>query len=398
MKLDSIRLQNYRCHEDLTVNFKSGLNAVAGVNGSGKTALLRGICEAFDGFIIGMRGQHSSPLSEPGHVRLLARNRAGRVRSEPQYPVVVAAEGLAFSVRCACQLTKRGLLENTHLSGQYPGQIWQEIHPTGYVNADANSAVPQAIHSLPLLAFYRANRHWELPAPPAAQWAPSAMPAPQRADGYASWWDASQDAPALQDWVIAKCWARAQTAPEAEVMCHETDDELALVNTALGVAIEGVKGLRYDFKQHCLWVDWQVGAGRPPEATAFEHLSDGQRGAIGLVADMARRMCLLNPQLGQAVTRQTPGVVLIDVLEMHLHPQWQRRLTLGLQAAFPALQLIVASHSPQILGELHPDQMILLRPEGSPQAQVRYGLDANAVLKEIMQAPALHRCQSVLAI
>ncbi|MCU0757390.1 MAG: AAA family ATPase [Xanthomonadales bacterium] len=121
------------------------------------------------------------------------------------------------------------------------------------------------------------------------------------------------------------------------------------------------------------------------EPTAFEHLSDGQRAVIGLVADIARRMCLLNPQLGTEVTRQTPGVVLIDELDIHLHPRWQRILTRGLKAAFPAVQFIAASHSPQVLGELHPEEILLLRPGGTAQPQVSYGLDAQQ-LGEVFEA------------
>jgi predicted ATP-binding protein involved in virulence len=81
-------------------------------------------------------------------------------------------------------------------------------------------------------------------------------------------------------------------------------------------------------------------------------------------------------------------VVLIDELDMHLHPKWQRIITKGLQAAFPTLQFIVASHSPQVLGELQPDQIILLRPDGTSHPQVSYGLDSSQVLEEIMGATA----------
>ena len=146
--------------------------------------------------------------------------------------------------------------------------------------------------------------------------------------------------------------------------------------------------LRYDLKQKSLLVDWLPDVSRTRDPTTFENLSDGQRAVIGLVGDIARRMCLLNPQLGVEVTTKTAGVVLIDELDMHLHPRWQRIITQGLQTAFPALQFIVASHSPQVLGELRPEQIILLRPEGTSHPQVSYGLDSSQVLEEIMDATA----------
>ena len=143
--------------------------------------------------------------------------------------------------------------------------------------------------------------------------------------------------------------------------------------------------MKYDLKQKSLLVEW---ADELREPTAFENLSDGQRAVIGLVSDIARRICLLNPHLGLQVVDKTPGVVLIDELDMHLHPKWQRILTSGLKRAFPAVQFIVASHSPQVLGELQPEEIIVLRSEGTSHPQVSYGLDSSAVLEEIMDANA----------
>lgn len=382
MKLESIHLTNYRCHADLKVNFVPGFNVVAGVNGSGKTSLLKGICDSLYGFTAAINAHNNSPLSERGYVRLAVVNSGGRYRYEPQYPVKVSADGEAFGSRCAWTLSKTSQVGNLELLGNYPGAIWQRIQkvvsPTVEILNDS--------HSLPLIAFYRANRHWNQPQPHEMQ---AATQRDSRTDGYAKWWDASLDSSALQGWSIAKCLERFQISSETGVSFDEiVDDELALVNAALGAAVEGAKGLRYDLKQKSLLVEWRPDSGATRSPTAFENLSDGQRAVIGLVADIARRMCLLNPQLGNDVTLKTPGVVLIDELDMHLHPKWQRIITKGLQAAFPALQFIVASHSPQVLGELKPEEIILLRPEGTSHPQVSYGLDSSRVLEEIMGATA----------
>jgi predicted ATP-binding protein involved in virulence len=210
-----------------------------------------------------------------------------------------------------------------------------------------------------------------------------------RVAAYDFWADASLGSSAFQGWVIAKSLERFQTSSETGRPFDEIDDdELALVNTALSVAVEGFEGMRYDMRQKSLLIDWQSDRDGVREVTRFENLSDGQRAVIGLVADIARRMCLLNPILGDEVTEKTPGVVLIDELDMHLHPRWQRILTTGLKRAFPALQFIVASHSPQVIGELHPEEIILLRPGGTDHPQVSYGLNSSQILEEIMGANA----------
>jgi predicted ATP-binding protein involved in virulence len=120
----------------------------------------------------------------------------------------------------------------------------------------------------------------------------------------------------------------------------------------------------------------------------YEQLSDGQRTIMGLIADIARRMVVLNPHLGSQVCAKTPGIVLIDELDIHLHPKWQRQTANGLKAAFPCIQFITASHSPQILGELKPDEIIVLSTGGATNPEVSYGLDSSDVLEEIMGAGA----------
>jgi predicted ATP-binding protein involved in virulence len=378
MKLNSIHLTNYRMHADLEVKFAPGFNVIVGVNGSGKTTVLRGVCEALKclGYGISINTLHAVPLSDAELARQVTEKTNGRLRFEPQYPVKIKAVGEIFGVPCDWTMMRTSSIGQATITGQYPAQVWQREQN---IVAVSGSSTP-----LPLIAFYRANRQWNAGTSSAMQ---AATQKQSRMDAYIQWADASLDAIGLQTWAVSKCLERYQTSSETGKSFDAIqDDELALVNAALSVAVENVKGLRYDMKQKSLLVEWAASPHREP--TAFENLSDGQRAVIALVADIARRMCLLNPQLGDQVTANTPGVVLIDELDMHLHPHWQRILTNGLKAAFPSLQFIVASHSPQVLGELQPSEIILLRPEGTTHPQVSYGLDSSRVLEEIMGATA----------
>jgi len=386
MRFDSIHLTNYRCHASLQVDFKPGFNVIVGVNGSGKTSVLKAICDALTGFsnYMSLPNGNIQALNDQNVARLVGEVHNGRYRFEPQYPVKVSATAEAFDHGSVCIWTvqKTSQVDHPQHTGTPPGQVWQgKQQAVGQQGEEIRARL-----ALPIIAFYRANRHWNQPQPHEMQ---AATARNARTDGYASWWDASLDSSALQTWVISKCLERFQTSSESGTSFDEIDsDELALVNQALGAAIEGTKGLKYDLKQKSLLVEWTQSDESLRQPTAFENLSDGQRAVIGLVADIARRMCVLNPQLGQEVTRKTPGVVLIDELDMHLHPRWQRILTGGLKRAFPEVQFIVASHSPQVLGELHPDEIILLRPSGTAHPQVSYGLTSSQVLEEIMGADA----------
>ena len=100
-------------------------------------------------------------------------------------------------------------------------------------------------------------------------------------------------------------------------------------------------------------------------------------------------MCLLNPDLGDDVLTETSGVIVIDELDVHLHPQWQRRIAGTLQTTFPAIQFICASHSPQILGELPPESILLLTSSGVVHPAQSLGLDTSSILQSVMDADAM---------
>ncbi|AIP33628.1 hypothetical protein DR64_1359 [Paraburkholderia xenovorans LB400] len=378
MKIDKVRLTNYRCHRDIAVSFSPHFNVLVGANGSGKTSLLKGIAELFNGFVGGVSSKSIAPTLTADSVRVERIDIQGRLRFEEQYPVSVLAEGSIGDKRLSWGVTREAPTGNfTYLGGQ-PGDVWKTASDKG-----VNTALAK---KLPILAFYQANRQWNLNR---ASELEAATSKDGRMNAYNNFFNASSDAASLQTWVISKCLERFQVSSETNRLFDEvTDDELALVNGALANAIGEIQGIKFDMREKSLLVEWKQSAGSSRSATVFGNLSDGQKAVVGLIVDIARRICLLNPQLGQSAIKETPGIVLIDELDMHLHPKWQRALTLGLQSAFPSVQFIVASHSPQILGEMKPEQIIVLTGGTTSNPQVSYGLDSSAVLEEIMDVPA----------
>ena len=116
-------------------------------------------------------------------------------------------------------------------------------------------------------------------------------------------------------------------------------------------------------------------------------LSDGERNMLALVGDMARRLSVLNPSLSNP--NEGRGVVLIDEIDLHLHPRWQREVVGKLEATFPNCQFILSTHSPQVVSELVEESVYLLRDGqvlGHPQAS--YGLTSSHVLEEVMESRA----------
>lgn len=118
----------------------------------------------------------------------------------------------------------------------------------------------------------------------------------------------------------------------------------------------------------------------------IEELSDGEKCLLALVADMARRIAMANPSLANPL--QAKAVFLIDEVELHLHPTWQRMIIPKLLEVFPNSQFFITTHSPQVLGEIKdPDSIWIMKPEEFPYHPDRvYGLDSNEVLGELMGA------------
>lgn len=115
-------------------------------------------------------------------------------------------------------------------------------------------------------------------------------------------------------------------------------------------------------------------------------LSDGEKCTIALFGDLARRMALANPNKDNPLDGE--GIVLIDEIELHLHPLWQRRILNVLKKVFPNIQFIVSTHSPQVLGEADDTYNVLRLIMGDNGKLLisetpLYGKDSNAILKRM---------------
>jgi predicted ATP-dependent endonuclease of OLD family len=114
-------------------------------------------------------------------------------------------------------------------------------------------------------------------------------------------------------------------------------------------------------------------------------LSDGERGLLVLVLDLAKRLSQANPRLSDPV-KLGEAIVLIDELDLHLHPKWQRTIVDRLTNVFPRCQFIATTHSPQIVAAVEPEQVLLLTAAGVARPNRTLGMDSNWILRHLMEA------------
>jgi predicted ATP-binding protein involved in virulence len=134
---------------------------------------------------------------------------------------------------------------------------------------------------------------------------------------------------------------------------------LESVRTAVKDCVQNTRHIYFDIDNDELMFDFQN-----DERCPFSNLSDGYKNMVGMVADIAHRAARLNPHFGEDAAKQSSGVVLIDEIDLHLHPKWQRKVVSDLKRTFPNIQFIATTHSPFIIQQMEPGEVIDLNNVG----------------------------------
>lgn len=226
---------------------------------------------------------------------------------------------------------------------------------------------------LPLIAYYGTQRMWR-----GRESTDEIRGVGSRSDGYAGCFAIASTHVQLQSWM------RKQTLVQLQRGNGYAQPQLAAVEAAVKSCVSGITRFWFDVQYDELRL-----ARSNHDIQSFEMLSEGVRNMVALVADIAWRAAVLNPQHGAEAHLRAEGVVLIDELDLHLHPAWQRRVVGDLRRTFPRLQFIVTTHSPQIVASVNRGQVRLLENNQliaeDPHVE---GRDSNAILEDVFGVPS----------
>lgn len=136
-----------------------------------------------------------------------------------------------------------------------------------------------------------------------------------------------------------------------------TDDAFAY---ALHDAIPAIKSIHVDMKNEEFWARIKMTKDEEPYWLTYDMTSDGIKSMINITAEIAHRCIELNGFLGIDAVKKTPGIIMIDELDLYLHPHWQQHILSDLQKAFPEMQFIVTTHSPFIVQSVKSQNVITL--------------------------------------
>ena len=349
-----IRVDNYRCFEELRLSLERDTTVLFAENGGGKTALLSAIAMGLAVFQTG--ATRTLKLDSRRDPTMRTRDENGS--REPVGP---------------CKLAW------TAAVGDSNSVTWSATaHPASGRTITQRHAIHEALERLrvpgdrwPLFAWYGVDRLKRRP-----NGRRKVERTVDRWEAYDSALDPNLDeAPLLQwlqDEVLGDVVRRQQGEPErflhAAVMEAAVQATPSVINAWYDPVAQGPV-LRFDDGHIAPWSE----------------LSDGYHVYIALVADIARRAVMLNQFDGAAAHARVEGVVLIDELDLHLHPRWQRVALTGLRNVFPRLQLVVTTHSPQVLSSVENYQVRrLVGGELRENPVLVKGRDSNAILREHM--------------
>lgn len=369
VRIDTLDVQHYRCFDEASIPLHRHMTMFLARNGTGKSAVLEATAAAMSAFT-------------RWFPELLATDRPGIPSDAPRItyprgplgepfhnlPARVSAHGGIGGSDATWSVTRANTSGGTKYTAARAPQRYVER-----LVAEVRDGSPEV--ALPILAAYPTSRTGK----EAYRTRRMRHGRPSRISAYARALSSVSSSRLFLDWFFNESMARdkdlLKEVPtlDPEGLLLDRWAALEAVEHAINVVLEpaGVAGLHYSDDLQTLAVTHALHGPLPVTS-----MSDGIRTMVGLVGDLAHRCARLNPWLGLDCCSAATGVVTIDEIDLHLHPEWQQHVAPSLMRAFPNLQFVCSTHSPLVATTLERDMVRVIEPGGAFGAAHR-----------VMQAP-----------
>ena len=378
MKLKNIKVKNYRCFKEADIDFDEHVTLIVGKNGTGKTAILDAVAVSVSTFLLGIDGGVSRGILKDD-ARYEFHDLDGTIDPQRQFPVCIDSTG-----DCLDQKDVKWVRSLNSENGK------TTIKDAGELTSFAKKVQNQIMTGdkslvLPMISYYGTGR---LYAQKKEKRNIKSLTEFKRQVGYVDCMAAESNEKLMLNWFQVQTLKSLQNQQKTGVI--ERPLLLKTVEKAICRSFERISGAKkasliFDLDTLRLVLEFETTDGEPKKF-AMDEMSDGYKNTLSMIGDIAYRMAVLNPTLGDKVLDETPGVVLIDEVDLHLHPQWQQTILSDLHAIFPNVQFIVSSHAPAVINSVSREQIrILDNGEIYMPAAQTYGRDANSILREVMK-------------
>lgn len=356
MLIKNVKISNFRGIKECNLKFQPGMNLVIGDNGYGKTSLLEAISVGLGGYIAGIETVKTKHFQKE-EIRIVME-KAGSASYNKRYITPI-------SVECEAEIEGEEFVwlrrKNSISSSR------STVEPTG-VRKKAFSMANEEGHILPILSYQSTARMWMQRKESTEDIFSKEF---YRTVGYEDCLSEASNIKMMMNWV--RRMEKIEWKTKTEVVEYKAVKNI--VCHFMNKMDERVESVEYDA------VSDELVYSTRDKMLPLRSLSSGYQSLIWMIFDIAYRMAVLNPNLLEKIY-ETPGVVLIDELDMHLHPKWQWKIVDALKSTFPNVQFIAATHSPIIIASCKNDHLIMLSGDGNiSYEQTPYGFDVNEILK-----------------
>ena len=381
MEITSLKLANIRSVETAEFRFQPGFNLIVGVNGVGKSTVLDALCICLSRILSLMPESRSKTRSfdkrdiRSGFPFLDADLSLTIGDDELRFTRLQWKEEFAADDAENLKKLRREILESERLRDRARNLLRELEASDGVYDKDFFLPSPAIFMVAGRIAkvapngvFFSTDR--------SVVFHTKSRRAKSRAAGGKSAAYAEALVSRRMDIVQYANWMRAQEALAKED--RGAKKHLQVLRSAVDRFLPTYENLRpTDENPSRLLIDQD---GRTLE---IDQLSDGERGVLALVFDLARRLSQANPSLDDPLS-EGHAVVLIDELDLHLHPKWQRQIVHNLTRTFPQCQFIATTHSPQVIGEVPHERIHIMADGDVYPPPYSFGVDSSRVLEEIM--------------
>lgn len=354
---ERLQLKNYRQFAELDIRFEPDLTVVVAENGAGKTSILDAVALALADFPERLRFRSRSHDFAPSDVR---RTRDSTGKATATLPTMLDASA-SMDGRPMTWRRERTSLEDPPV----------EVHEdslTACAGALVQGLVDHAERrrpeppTLPVVAYYGTGRDWSRRRRTEATKRNAAKEFTTTTGAYLGCLTPSTRYLHFAVWLERIILTIAAEGASGIPSPHRPKMLLSVVRGAVDAVLEptGWHSIDWDPVSGDI-VASHAEYGRMPVSL----LSDGIRNMTALVADLAHRAVRLNPQFGDETCRITPGIVLIDEVDLHLHPAWQQTIVESLRGAFPAMQFILSTHSHLVASTLPGASLRIIASDGA---------------------------------
>lgn len=341
MRLKSVKLANYRCFTDTEIEFDKHITLLIGKNGTGKSAILDAVAVSVSTFLLGIDGGVSrSILKDDARYEFYDLN--GTIEPQHQFPVSIESIG-----DCLNQQNVKWIRSLNSESGK------TTIKDAGELTGLAKKAQNQIMTGdkslvLPLISYYGTEH---LYAQKKEKRNLKSLTEFKRQVGYVDCMAAESNEKLMLNWFQMQTLKSLQEQQKTGIL--ERPLLLRTVERAICRSFERISGARnasliFNLDTHRLVLEFESVDGNA-QKFAIDEMSDGYKNTLSMIGDIAYRMAVLNPILGEQVLEKTPGVVLIDEIDLHLHPQWQQTILSNLHAIFRKFSLLSVLMLQQLL-------------------------------------------------